>query len=255
MMSLKKEIKIFFTALSFYTRIPCYHLGDYSPECMNKSAKYCSLIGWIVGGIAFGVYYAAKFLFPYSICILISMISTILLTGAFHEDGFADFLDGFGGGSTKEQILTIMKDSRVGTYGVIGLISILAIKYLCLLSMKPSTLLLILIAGHSLSRFISTTYMYTHKYVSLNDSKSSGICQKGSTNDFVLSAVFAIIPFIFLNRIYFLVLIPILLIRELYGFYLSKKIGGYTGDCLGSIQQITEVAFYLLILAGIWKYI
>ena len=73
---MKKELKVFFTALAFYTRIPCYHLGDYSPESMNKSAKYCALIGWIVGSLAFAAYFLSSLIFSPSLSILISIIIT-----------------------------------------------------------------------------------------------------------------------------------------------------------------------------------
>ena len=126
---MKKEIAVFLTAIMFFTRIPCPKNIDHSPEILTKSSRYFSLVGIIVGFFGALVFYVSELLFNDTISILLSMSGTIWITGAFHEDGFADVCDGFGGGWTKEKILTIMKDSRVGTYGIVGLGLLLAIKF------------------------------------------------------------------------------------------------------------------------------
>ena len=126
---MKKELHIFFTALLFYTRIPCPKNIDHNPDYLNKASRYFPLVGWIVGGISFSVYYLSSFLFPSQIAIVLSIIAGILVTGAFHEDGFADVCDGFGGGWTKEKILLIMKDSSIGAYGAIGLVLLFLLKF------------------------------------------------------------------------------------------------------------------------------
>ena len=113
---MKKEVQIFLTAVMFYTRIPVPSWVNHDADYLNKATKYFPLIGWIVGIIAVLVFVGANYLFNPSIAIIISMAASVLLTGAFHEDGFADVCDGFGGGWTKEKILMIMKDSRVGAY-------------------------------------------------------------------------------------------------------------------------------------------
>ena len=99
---MKKQLHIFFTALMFYTRIPCPKNIDHNPEYLNKASRYFPLIGWIVGGISFGVYYLSAILFSSEIAVILSIIAGILTTGAFQEDGFAEVCDGFGGGWTKE---------------------------------------------------------------------------------------------------------------------------------------------------------
>ena len=125
-----EELKIFFTAVQYYTRIPCPRWVGHSQDQLNEASKYFPLMGWIVGGASAGVFYLAQFIFPVSISVLLSMAAGILLTGAFHEDGFADTCDGFGGGWTKAEVLEIMKDSRIGSYGTIGLVLILLSKFL-----------------------------------------------------------------------------------------------------------------------------
>ena len=126
---MKKELHIFFTCLMFYTRIPCPKNIDHNPDYLNKATRYFPFIGWIVGSISFLAFYIFAQFLSVEIAVIIAIIASILTTGAFHEDGFADVCDGFGGGWTKEKILEIMKDSRVGTYAVVGLILLLGLKF------------------------------------------------------------------------------------------------------------------------------
>ena len=119
---MKKELRIFFTALMFYTRIPCRVWVDHSEDYLNKATRYFPLIGWLIGLAMALVIYGSLFILPISVCVILALAVSVLMTGAFHEDGFGDVCDGFGGGWTKSQILEIMKDSRVGTYSVVGFI-------------------------------------------------------------------------------------------------------------------------------------
>src|SRR4051794_21756033 len=111
---MKKELRIFFTAIMFLTRLPVPRFTDHSPEYLKQSSRYFPLVGWIVGGIGALVFYLFSSFFSLELSLLASIIATVLATGAFHEDGFADVCDAFGGGWTKEKILAIMKDSRLG---------------------------------------------------------------------------------------------------------------------------------------------
>jgi len=253
---MKKEIKIFFTAIMFFTRIPCPRWVDHSPEYLTKSSRYFSLVGIIVGGIGALVYYISSFVFPHAVALLLSMIATIFATGAFHEDGLADVFDGFGGGWKKEDILRIMKDSRVGAFGVIGLCSVLALKFSCLYFITPKLIPLVLITGHSLSRFTASTLLYTLNYVRDDaDSKAKPAAQRMSAGSLLIAAFFGIMPmFFFQNASVFLVLIPVFITRWYLARFFVKWIGGQTGDCAGATQQITEVVFYLSCIA-LWKFI
>ncbi len=251
------EITIFFTALMFFTRVPCPKRLKFSQEYLNKAAKYFPLIGCIVGGISAFIFFLCSFIMPTLIAILISMISSILITGAFHEDGLADFCDGFGGGYTKERTLIIMKDSQIGVYGTIALIMTLILKFSCLSSIDPTILPFVIIVGHSLSRFASTALIYTLKYVRENeDSKAKPLAKKMSFSAFILCGIFGICPILLLNDYYyFFLLIPILITTWFLGRKFIRKIGGYTGDCLGATQQINEIIIYLCVVIMPWNYI
>ncbi len=247
---MKKELRVFLTAVMFFTKIPCPSWVDHSAEYLNKSSRYFSLIGIIVGGVGGAVFYGFNFILPHSIAILLSMLATILLTGAFHEDGLADMFDGFGGGWTKEQILEIMKDSRIGTFGVVGLTGILALKFLSLNNLSAARIPIILIAGHSLSRFLASTLAVIHDYARDESSKANPAATQMSSLSVFVSAFFGLAPLAFFSSVWIIaVVIPVLLAHLYLAYFFQKNIGGFTGDCSGALQQLTEVTFYLSVLA------
>lgn len=253
---MKKQIHIFLTALMFFTRIPCPKWVDHSPEILNKSTRYFSLIGILVGSISAFFYVISSQLFSNEIAIILSTVASVWTTGAFHEDGFADVCDGFGGGWTKEKILMIMKDSRLGTYGTVGVIFILTLKFLALNEVPTEFVALAIISGHSISRFTATTLIFTHPYVrETEDSKSKPAADKMSLNSLITSAFFGLLPLIFFqNHLIFLVIIPLGITKWWLSRFFKKWIGGQTGDCAGALQQLSEVVYYLSLIA-LWKYI
>jgi adenosylcobinamide-GDP ribazoletransferase len=258
---MNKEIRVFFTALMYFTRIPCPKWVDHSEEYLNKASRYFPLMGWIVGGGAALVFWGSTYIVPIPIAILLSMTFSVLITGAFHEDGLADVCDGFGGGWTKEKILDIMKDSRVGAFGVIGLLLVMAMKFLALeyTANNVLALSLLIIAGHSLSRFVAVTFLYTHEYARIGEqSKSKPLATKLTMGHLILAKFFGVAPLIVLaivlkNYWVIILIVPVYLTKVLLGRFFKKWIGGYTGDCLGATQQICEVVFYLSILV-LWKF-
>ena len=260
---MKKELHIFFTALMFYTRIPCPKNIIHDPDYLNKASRYFPLIGWIAGGISFIVFYLSTFLFSNEIAVVLSMIAGILVTGAFHEDGFADVCDGFGGGWTKEKILLIMKDSAIGAYGAIGIVLLFLLKFQSLVQLLTEANsivigLLLFVSAHALSRLAAVSIVFTHEY-SREDasSKSKPIAQNFTWREVVGAFFFGLLPLFALSFCYaqmLLVVIPVFLFRYFLARYFQKWIDGYTGDCLGATQQVCEVIFYLSAVA-IWKFI
>jgi adenosylcobinamide-GDP ribazoletransferase len=253
---MKKEIDIFFTALMFYTRIPCPKWITHDDSYLNKATRYFPLIGIIVGGITAFLFFVAQYFFTTNVAIALSMIASIFLTGAFHEDGFADVCDGFGGGWTKQKILDIMKDSRVGAYGAIGIAMLLLLKFLLLQSLPIKKMIIILICAHSFSRLCAVLIIFTSKYVRENDdAKAKPLAKSISIVEFLPAIIFGLIPFLFFFDIKILLFFPLPILGVIYlRYYFEKHIGGYTGDCLGATQQVTEILFYLNVIA-VWKYI
>ncbi|MDX2479883.1 MAG: adenosylcobinamide-GDP ribazoletransferase [Desulfuromusa sp.] len=252
---IKQEIHYFFTALMFFTRIPCPSWTKYRAEYLHKSRKYFPVIGWIVGGFSALVFWLAVHMFPLSIAVVLSVIGGVLLTGAFHEDGFSDVCDGFGGGYSKDQILTIMKDSRIGVYGAIGMLLLVLLKLYALYEIAEIDLYLLLITlinAHCSSRFIASTFVQSHDYVQDPDrSKAKPIASLRLTKaEMMFSFLLTLLPLLlFPHWIFILPLLVGYLAKIYLGYYFKKNIGGYTGDCLGATQQIAEVLFYLTVVA------
>lgn len=257
---IKKEITYFLTALMFFTRIPIPVKLDYSSEIMNQSQKYYPLVGIVVGFINALICYVLHFILPLDISLVLMMMGSILLTGAFHEDGFTDVCDSFGGGYGKEKILTIMKDSRVGAYGVVGIILLFLLKFLSMKHLAETSFidfLVVLIIAHSSSRYLSGLMIHTHQYVTdIDQSKSKPIANKALPKKTLLvGLLFTLLPFLWFQNVWMLLVLPFAYLGKAYlGWYFNKHIGGYTGDCLGTVQQVTEVLIYLGCII-LWKFL
>ena len=245
---MKKEVRIFFNDVMLLTRLRVTPSVDHSPEYMRQAPRYFPLVGWIVGGIGALVFWVCSRYISTDIGISFSMIAGLLVTGAFHEDGFADVCDGFGGGWTKEKILLIMKDSRIGAFGAIGLIAILGTKFLVLKELASGRFFIgVLIAAHSLSRCMPVLVMQTSRYAGDADKSKSGsmTSQRIAVGGLVTAIVLGLAPFILLPPRFLLVVAPALIATWLMVRFFHRWIGGYTGDCLGAIQQVSEIAIYL----------
>lgn len=249
---LRQEIAIFFSALMFYTRLPVPSLSNFKEEYLNKATRYFPLVGWIVGlGVA-GVFEAASYIFPTEVAIILCLIVGVLITGAFHEDGFADVCDGFGGGWSKEKILEIMKDSRVGTFAVVGLLLLFLLKFHLLVYLSQKNIFVqSIFFVQAMSRWFALTFVASTPYSRADEqSKIKPIAKKLATKDFIIASTIAFTAFfLYQNWLItgvFLVLLPLKI--YLRSFFL-KWIDGYTGDCLGAAQQISEVSIYLYLAA------
>lgn len=261
---IKEEIKIFFTSLMFYTRIPCPKYVDHSEEYLNKATRYFPLVGIIVGVISFIFYWISNQIFNVQISVIISIASGILVTGAFHEDGFADTFDGFGGGWTKEKILEIMKDSRVGVYGVISIVILLFLKIFSFTSLvliiqsnfdQTSELIIfmIFITYHSISRLTAINIVFTSDYSRADElGKSKPVAKNNTFTEIFISYLWGLIPLLgltYFSALYLLVVFPLLFLFIYSSRYFKKYIGGYTGDCLGAVEQLSELTCLLFFLA------
>jgi adenosylcobinamide-GDP ribazoletransferase len=262
---MKEEIKIFFTALMFYTRIPCPAWVDHSPDYINKATRYFPLIGWIVGAISFTVFWFGSMVFGQNIAVLLSIVAGIFVTGAFHEDGFADVFDGFGGGWSKEKILEIMKDSRVGAYGAIAISALLFLKYIAigeiLLKLGNNNfieILLIFIAYHALARLTAINIVFTEQYAREDEtSKAKPIAKAHSMVEIVGAYFFGLLPLFILCYFhiqYIFVFLPLVMLYFYAKNYFNKWLQGYTGDCLGAVEQFAEI-FVLLTFVSVWKFL
>jgi adenosylcobinamide-GDP ribazoletransferase len=190
--SLKNQWRYFLTAILFFTRIPI-KFQDFNEADLNKATRFFPLVGMLVGAVGALAFWLADILLPLEIAVLISMVATILLTGAFHEDGLADAVDGLGGGWTKEQVLTIMVDSRIGSYGAIGLVLALLIKYQALSYQTAAFIPASIIAGHALSRLCAVLVMLTQTYVKAAG-KSKPLATELKLTELIMATFFGLLP-------------------------------------------------------------
>ena len=263
---MRKQWRYFLLALGFFTRIPVPSLVDFQESDLNYSAKYFPLIGIIVGVVGGLSFYVASQILPQSLAVIISMVATIYLTGAFHEDGLADSADGLGGGYTRERILTIMQDSRLGTYGAVALFLMLFAKFQLLITINPAVIPAVLITGHALSRLSAVWLMATLSYAKADGKAKPLATQIGGTG-LVVANVFGLLPFVIIIamlsmanhgwlvilKFVLITLLPVLISWVWWRAKINQWLAGYTGDTLGAMQQISELAFYLGVLVWVGK--
>ncbi len=252
---MRAQVELFFIALGYFTRIPVPGWVAWAPERLTHAARWLPLVGWVVGGAgAASLLLFAQFL-PASLAVILSMAVTIRLTGAFHEDGFADACDGLGGGWDKAQVLAIMKDSRIGSYGAIGLVLMLLANAAALIELaaaSPATAATALFVAHALSRLAATAVLHALPYARSDDSsKAAPVVKRLDRTDLLIAAACGLLPaFVLLAPLPALAALSLaaLLTVWLARLFL-RRLGGHTGDLLGAVQQVTELACYVGIVA------
>ncbi|MFA0085731.1 adenosylcobinamide-GDP ribazoletransferase [Vibrio sp. E150_011] len=248
---LRYQWQLFCLALSFFSRLPIPAATPYSSERMNRAGRYFALVGLLLGLICAVVFSAFNAVLPTSVAIVATMIVSLLLTGAFHEDGLADMADGIGGGMTLEKRLVIMKDSRLGTYGAATLMMGLLLKYVALVELSSVvSLFAVWIVGYTTSRAVAASFISTMPYVSDPEgSKSKPLANTQHPSELIFLSVCGLLPacFISLEFTFWLIVIAIAF-HITFKRWLLSRIGGYTGDCLGAAQQIMELLIYLALL-------
>ena len=251
------QLRLFFIALQFFTRIPIPAWVGFEEDWLHHAARYFVLVGLLIGALVAAVYCSAALLFPSFLAVLLATVFGILLTGAFHEDGFADMCDGLGGASGASRALEIMRDSRIGAYGAIGIMCMLAIKVSALSCLPSRTAIAAMLVAHPLSRLASSALIWQLDYVR-SEGKAKPLAQRMTDGEYLFSCITALIPLLVCGLAGWLSWFSILAgTAALIWFvmYLSRlfvrRLGGYTGDCLGAVQQLAEVGFYLGVLAAL----
>ena len=234
-------------AFIFFTRLPFWRIAQVPSESFKHVVSYWALVGWLTAGLSVFVLYISSLILPSNIALLLAILTRLLITGCLHEDGLADFFDGFGGGNSKERILSIMKDSHIGSYGVIGLIFYFGLLYTLLNSLPLTIIGSIMLVADPFSKGISSMIINCLPYVRKEDeSKTKIIYNKMSSKELIYCLTATIIPLIWLPNFYYLfVLLFPLLIFTLLITLMKNKIQGYTGDCCGALFLLCELSFYL----------
>lgn len=255
------ELRFFLTALGYFTRVPLpaglARWVGFEPRYLNAAARYFPLVGLLVGGVAVLATWGAMQWWPPGAAILLGMAASLLLTGAFHEDGLADCVDAFGGAWQREDVLRIMHDSRIGAFGAIALVLALLLKWQLLVAIGArsglSELLLVLFAAHGASRAMAVSYLATLEYMR-PEGKAKPVAQRLAGTGLAFALLCGALPLWLVSPAFAAVTVAALVVlRLLLGRYFVRRIGGYTGDCLGMAQQLAELLIYLVAAAWTWS--
>lgn len=253
----------FLQSLMFYSRIRVPAGANHSEASMRNATVWLPVVGWIVGGVCAVVTWGVLHVWGVGVSVLIGTVGGLWLTGAIHEDGLGDVCDGFGGGFTAERTLQIMKDSSVGVFGALGVAIAVVLKVSLITDIighsggrfRWGQGLLVLPVAHAMSRAAAVGLMGTHQYVGGLTSKAQPMTQRLSP--LLMSVVMAtgVLPLVaFSASWWMLAVLPAVAITWfMMGRWMHKRIGGYTGDCLGAIQQVTELVVYLTV-AAVWRW-
>lgn len=232
----------------FFTRLPFWRIATVEKEYFKNVVGYWSCAGIVTGGIGAGVMFGASFIFPATVAVILGVAVRVLVTGALHEDGLADFFDGFGGGADRESVLRIMKDSHIGSYGVLGLILYFALIVAVLSSLPIVTAAALFFCGDILCKSISSGIVNLLPYARPEQESKNRLIYNRTG-----AALVSFLPLCLVLPFYHLLLpleavsaiaAPMVVFIALI-HYMKYRIQGYTGDCCGAMFLITELSFLL----------
>ncbi|TLZ50628.1 MAG: adenosylcobinamide-GDP ribazoletransferase, partial [Gammaproteobacteria bacterium] len=224
----RRELIRLFAAIQFFTCLPVPAWVGHSEEHLRGAIHYLPVIGLLVGCTGAAALLLGSLLWPPLVAVIASTVATILLSGALHEDGLADAMDGFGGGRTRDQVLAIMKDPRIGVFGALALGLALLLKVACLQAVVPARAALLLVCGHALTRFGVVVLMSCLPYArETGPSRARPFAQDVSSLSIAVAALAAIAPLTLLGT-------PALggagaaaVVGGIWGLYLRRRLGGY----------------------------
>lgn len=251
----KGQLRLFLSALGFLTRVPIPQWVGYSPEQLSAATRYFPLVGVFVGAFVALLTVVMGLLWSAHLAIALGLGVSVLLTGAFHEDGLADSVDAFGGAFSRERVLEIMHDSRIGTYGAVGLWLALAVKWQALVDIQAATgwggFAVVLIGAHAASRSMAISLLRTLVYVR-PEGKAKPVAQRLSASALVFGVACSAPWWVWPDwRAGVTGAVVLIVLRAGFIRYLRRRLGGYTGDTLGFAQQLGELALYLTVCAWI----
>ena len=238
-------------ALIFFTRLPFWRIYQPPQASYKTVVEFWPLAGWLTGGAMAATLYFGSMVLPHAVAVIAAIAVRLLITGALHEDGLADFLDGFGGGGNRERILAIMKDSHIGTYGVLGLIIYMLLLGTALYSMPVPVAALTILAADPFAKMVTSQLVSILPYARREEeAKNKTVYRKPSLAAGLLMSLQGLLPMILMIWLtgiswYLVVCLPVVVMYFLYMLIL-RKINGYTGDCCGAVCLLVELSVYLI---------
>ena len=251
------------TALEFYTRLPRFAGTAWCEQDARNACAFAPLAGILVGLLSALVWWLASLLLPEPIPSILALASAICFTGALHEDGLADVCDAFGAPGDAQRTLEILKDPRVGVYGLLGLVLVVLLRLAALWQISVLSegnvfvIVAALVSAHALSRFAAVYLTRVLAYARVGDSRSRVAAFASPLRGLwlqiaLLSTALALLPLWLLGLGGSLFAIaPIVVCGWGLSRLFERRIGGYTGDCLGCMQQAAEVLLLLGVLLSL----
>ena len=246
---IKPAINRYLIAQMFLTRIPGSKTIKWSEGELAASTPYFPAVGIVIGIIASTAWFAGYAGWGPTIAALFAVTAAILATGAFHEDGLADSADGIGGAFEIEKKLSIMRDSRIGTYGSVALIVMIIAKVLALALIEPGHVVATLITAHVVSRWTSLPLIYNNDYVR-EQGTGKPFAATVTKQRLLAGTVFTLFIVVLCIQVKALIVVAVIIFTLLFSqWYLRRKLGGITGDVLGAVNSLTELIVYLTLSA------
>jgi adenosylcobinamide-GDP ribazoletransferase len=222
----------------------------FEEDSLSRSVKFFPLVGLAVGSGAALLQSVLIVHLARPLTAFVVLTYLVLITGCLHEDGLADTADGFGGGWTKDRVLAILRDSRIGSYGAIALVLSLLARYLLLASLPMERFIAYVISAHVLCRWSSLPLSYFLPPAREQEGQGARIAKLTSFSSLLFGSALSTAIVIFaLRRSSVAPLLVAPLIVLVSGWFYNRKIGGVTGDCFGATNQLTEIAIYF---CGVW---
>jgi adenosylcobinamide-GDP ribazoletransferase len=237
-------------AFQFLTRLPLSRLA-YKPDALPRAAKYFPLVGLAVGAAAAGLYRLLSTHLPISVIAVLMVLFSTLVTGGLHEDGLADAADAFGGGWNRQQVLEIMKDSRIGSFGALALVFSVGGRVLLLAYLPSGSLVQYVISAEVLCRWVMLPLGAVLPGAGEQGSQGARIARQVSGISLAVGTLISLGVVGFMLRQSTVWPVAVALAVTLFsGLYYKYRIGGITGDCFGATSQVTLLAVYL---CGVWR--
>ena len=242
-------------AVLFLTRVPLPLAPPAKAEELSRAAAFFPLVGGFVGLLTAAVAWAGGHLWPMALAILVALAFEALLTGGFHEDAVADFFDAFGGGWTREDVLRILKDSRIGSFGALALGLVVALRAGALIALDPALLFPALLASAAVGRWAGLFFMALLPPASDRQALSKDVGPGVGFSQVLLGTLWILPGLAWLAwlRPWHALAAAAALVLLFVVFYrlLVRRIGGVTGDCLGALCYFAQIAV-LLASAARW---
>lgn len=245
---LTDQPRIFLASVGFLTRIPVSSRVGFDPAWLARGTPYFPLVGLVVGGLVATFFLGFCLVVPFRLALALALGLAVGVTGAFHEDGLADTLDGLGGGRGRDEALLIMKDSRVGTYGAVGLVLALLVSFVALSELSPPQVARTLVTAHVLGRWSSLPLIWRYPYLHPPGAEAKPFAASVTgARLWVGSLLAAVLVTVFLGWRGAIAGAGALVVTVASGLLYRRRIGGITGDCLGATNKCVEVGTYVLL--------